>query len=335
MYQRLGYSCLAALSLAFFAAESRAGNLEPAGINLGATSFYDGFGRNGGGFVYLVYGQYSTASSFKDGRGNTEPIFNNPKFDVYALINQLAYVVPEPLFGDAAHFGFNFIVPFVGFDTHFDPPPPPPGIQLKDAGVGFGDITFGPLLQFRPIKLGEHTMFSHRVELDLIAPTGKYDPTKDINQSSNFLSFNPYWALTLLPYDGFELSVRLHYLYNFANTRPTGLPPPAASVSTAKAGQAFWVNFAASYEVIHTLHIGANGYYFRQFTDDEYRAIDGTAVAPETAGDPGKATIFGIGPGVFYEPGKQDKLYANFYFEPVVEARPQSMLLNLHYIHSF
>ena len=71
------------------AGDSHAGNLEPAGINLGATSFFDGFGRNEEGFVYLVYGQYGFARSVRDNSGNALPIFNNPKIDVFSLINPL------------------------------------------------------------------------------------------------------------------------------------------------------------------------------------------------------------------------------------------------------
>jgi hypothetical protein len=43
-----------ALTCASAPAEAPAANLEPAGINLGFTSFYDGFGRNEEGFTYLA-----------------------------------------------------------------------------------------------------------------------------------------------------------------------------------------------------------------------------------------------------------------------------------------
>jgi hypothetical protein len=318
------------------ATPSLAANQEPAGINLGGTSFFDGFGRNEEGFAYLAYGQYSFANSIKDNSGNSLPIFNKPKIDVYTLIDQLVYVLPEPLFGDSAHLGVTFIVPIVAFDTSFGPPPfpmaPPP---LQDNGVGLGDLTFGPFLQFRPTIAGGRPVFSHRLEADFIAPMGKYDPTKDINQGANFTSINPYWAATVLPLPGLEISARFHYLYNTKNSRPANPPPVMPAVSTAQAGQAAWVNFTASYEVIHTLHIGANGYYFRQFTKDKYRYADGTTNDGEALGDTGEAQVLGIGPGVFWDAAKDDKLFANVYFQTLVENRPQSDVVNLHWIHSF
>ena len=196
---------------------SFAGNLEPAGINLGFTSFFDGFGRNEEGFTYLLYANYAMADQINDDDGKPQPYFNDPQINAFVLINQLVYVLPEKLFNDSAHLGFDFILPVVAFDTSFAPPPPSPGVRLKDNGIGLGDITFGPLLQFRPIIAGGRPVFSTRIEFDVIVPTGKYDPDNDINQSSNFTSLNPYWAATVLPLPHLELSWRLHYLYNFKN----------------------------------------------------------------------------------------------------------------------
>jgi hypothetical protein len=326
-------------------ATSHAANLQPAGINLGATSFFDGFGRNEEGFTYLVYLQYGMADRINDDKGKALPYFNDPHINAFALINQLVYVLPEPLFGDRAHLGIDFLLPVVAFDTSFDPPPPAPGFQLKDNGIGLGDLTFGPLLQFRPVMLNGHPFFSHRVEVDFIVPTGKFDPYKDLNQGSNFTSINPYWAMTLLPFPHFELSARFHYLYNFKTDKPAlgylyGLtnPPP---VKNAQAGQAVWVNFAASYELPARLHWGVNGYFFQQLNLDRWTMNTGAvqsggAMENEyNLNDTGKASIFGIGPGVFFDAGEHDKLFANVYFQLMAHNRPQGNTFNLHWIHGF
>src|SRR5579859_7505599 len=146
---------------------SRAANQEPAGINLGSTSFFDGFGRNEEGFTYLDYLQYGRARSINGNDGKPLPYFNDPKIDAFIFVNQLVYVLPEKLFNDSAHLGINFILPVVAFDTSFAPAPPAPGVQLKDNGVGVGDLTFGPLLQFRPIIADGRPVFSTRVEFDV------------------------------------------------------------------------------------------------------------------------------------------------------------------------
>lgn len=333
-----GATLASALASALLPNEARAANQEPAGLNLGLTSFYDGFGRNEGGFVYLAYGVYSRSRSINGDDGKAEPVFNNPKLDAYILINQLVYVLPETLFGEAAHPGINLIVPVIGFDTSFSPPPPPPGIQLKDNGFGMGDPVIGAFLQFKPIMVDGRPVFSHRVELDLIVPIGAYDPHRDINQGSNFASFNPYWAVTGLPIKHLELSARFHYLYNAENLRPANPPPVMPAVVSAKAGQAFWVNFTASYEIIEKLHLGVNGYFFTQFTDDRYTYADGTqnnGEAVPALGDEGRARFLSLGPGVFWDVNKENKLFANAYFPLFSYNRPSSMVFNLHYIHSF
>ena len=144
--------------------------------------FLDGFGRNEEGFIYLNYLQYGRARSINGNNGRPLPYFNDPKIDAFVLVNQVVYVLPEKLFDDSAHLGIDFILPVVAFDTSFAPAPPAPGVQLKDNGIGVGDLTFGPLIQFRPIVVDSRPVFSTRVEFDVIAPIGSYDPEKDINQ---------------------------------------------------------------------------------------------------------------------------------------------------------
>ena len=153
-------------------------------------------------------------------------------------------------------------------------------------------------------------------------------------------SLNPYVAFTVLPIRGLELSARLHYLYNFVNRRPAysaeSLPPMAPVPFSAQAGQAFWANFAASYEIVHGLHLGVNGYYFKQFTDDQFTY--GT-VAPSdngrAVGDTGQAEFLTLGPGVLWDISKQNKLFANAYFALVTDNRPVTNQFLVHYIHSF
>src|SRR5580700_7587470 len=82
---------------------SRAANQEPAGINLGATSFYDGFGRNEEGFTYLNYLQYGRARSINGDNGKSLGVFNDPRIDAFVFVNQVIYILPEQLFNDSAH----------------------------------------------------------------------------------------------------------------------------------------------------------------------------------------------------------------------------------------
>jgi len=326
--------------MACWSTRALAANQEPAGINLGFTSFFDGFGRNEEGFTYLTYVQYAKVTSIADDAGDELPYFNNPEINAFVWLNQLVYVLPYELFGGSAHVGIDFIVPTVGFISSFDPPPPAPGFALKDNGVGLGDVVFGPLLQFRPTISGGRPIFSQRFEVDVIAPTGKYDPEKDLNQGANFTSLNPYWAATVLPLPHLEVSWRLHYLYNFANEKPalgrlyTLQVPP--DVKRSRAGQAVWANFAASYEILHGFDVGVNGYYFAQLKLDWYEMGDGSTNQGIFNTDLGKASFLGIGPGLMWSVDEHDKLFANVYTQTAVRNWPVAdLIVNLRWIHGF
>jgi hypothetical protein len=346
-FRRSTFAGLLALSAVFLTSPARAANLEPAGINLGGTSFMDGFGRNEGGFTYMAYLQYVMGRAINgslQAAGDDSkplPVFNDPKIDIVVLLNQLVYTVPTGLFGNRAHFAFDFLLPVVWINTSFSPPPPFPGTSLTGNGIGLGDFTFGPLLQFKPLLTASgRPVFSTRIEFDVIAPVGKYNPRIDINQSSNFVSLVPYWAMTVLPTAHWEISARLHYLYNFKNERPAigrlyGLqnPPPIAN---AQAGQATWVNFATSYDVYKGFSIGLNGYYFHQFNLDRWEWLNGTSYPGLMYNDSGKLRILAGGGGAMWAPAEMhDKITFNYYHQFWVENGLKSDVFNLRWLHAF
>ncbi|MBN1654919.1 MAG: transporter [Deltaproteobacteria bacterium] len=343
-----GLALWVALVSAFLPSSARAVGLQPQGINLGATSFYDGFGRNEEGFTYLAYLQWGHAETI-NGRsylGKVQPdkpiqYVLDPTINAFVLINQLVYTLPYELFGDSAHAGINFMIPMILFDATSNPNPPSNLIQ--DNGFGLGDITFGPMLQFRPVMAFGRPFFTNRIEFNITAPTGKYDPSKDINQSSNFTSLIPSWAVTLLYLPHCELSARFSYLYNFKNLNPTlgyilrnQLENPP-QIRYAQAGQAGWVNFAASFEFPETFHFGVNGYYFMQFNLDLWQMADGTSNPGDMSfNDYGKVTIFGIGPGAMWAIDEPNKVFANVYFQLIADNTAKNdFVINLRYIHSF
>ncbi len=314
----------AAAACAFGAPMAQAGNLEPAGLNLGGTSFFDGFGATQPGWAYLGYYQYQHYTSIKDNNGNDVTNIGNPKIDVWLMLNQLAYTTGATFFNGNAHLGFTGLLPLLHFNASDDPGSAIP-LSSND---GFGDLTFGPYLQFNPVISGGRPVYSQRIELDIIAPTGRYSSSTNINPSSNFWSINPYWAATWLPTPKTEVSWRLHYLYNFKNNDP-GLP----QTSSDKAGQAAWVNFTASYAVKPDLNVGINGYYFQQLTNDTYNsAIPGIA---QITGDTGKARFLGIGPGLFWKAGPTNMWAVNLYFQTDVRNHTQGKVINIHWTHPF
>ncbi len=233
--------------------------------------------------------------------------------DAWISLNQFIYQSDQKvLLG--GKWGIDVIVPLVYLDA--DPAAP-------DNAGGVGDVLVGPFLQWDPIMGPNGPKFMHRVELQMIFPTGKYDDSDALNPGSNFFSFNPYWAGTYFFTPRLTASCRLHYLWNAKNDDPfVGLPV----ADDTQAGEAFHANFALAYEFMpKKLRAGINGYYFRQTSDSEW---DGDSVS-------GREQVLGIGPGALYSFSQDDHLFFNAYWETNVKNRPDGERFQVRWVHHF
>jgi hypothetical protein len=200
-------------------------------------------------------------------------------------------------------------------------------VVLHDNGLGFGDTTIGPLYQSKPIMRHGRPVFSYRLEFDVNVPTGSFNSQKNINQGNGYWAINPYAAMTWLPTPKLEFSTRLHYLYNFATDRaPDPAPVPGFLFRNGQAGQVAWANFDGSYKVAEKLSIGVNGYYLKQFTDDQ---VNGVYVP-----DSKKEELY-IGPGAHIEINRRNLVNVNFYLPVETEGLPTGPQFNAMYIHPF
>jgi hypothetical protein len=272
---------------------------EPAGINLGGTSFMDGFGRTDPGFVYQQYFQIEHYNAINDSNGHSVPTFRGTDINSVVSLNQLIYVSPYHLLGGAL--GVDALLPIVNLNAAFSSTSP--AKLTANQGVTLGDLTWGPFLQMPPVIAGGRPVFAERFEFDVISPIGAYNRADDINPGSGFWSLNPFWAMTFLPTPNIEFSTRLNYLHNFENNSPAVGAPPF------RAGDAVWTNFAASYKVLPSLNLGINGYYFQQIQND---SVNGQT-RPKT-----RTTNFSLGLGAMYQPDAHNTFFVNAYL-PVIE----------------
>jgi hypothetical protein len=296
---------------------------EPA-VNTGLTSFMDGFGDpRGSGFVYSQFARLSVANSMKDGQGNDVPFFQDPRLMSVASLNQFIYSFKTD--GWLVHPGVYTILPLIYLDASAGAA----GMPLQDNGFGLGDMFFGAFLQFNPAMSTQGPFFAHRFEFTTLAPTGKYDSSKQLNPGANAWSLNPSWVATLLPLRFLEITARLNYLYNLRNT------DPGLGMDSTQAGQAVFCNFAVAGAILpwnpqrtaaHDLRAGVNGYYFKQITDSKANGV----------AQPGsREQIVAIGPGAMWTPTSRDIFWLNMYIELAAKNRMPSQVVQLRWAHMF
>jgi hypothetical protein len=90
-----------------------------AGLNLGLTSFFDGFGPTDGGFTYQLYLTFANATAIYDCCGDEVAVVRDPRISIFAVVNQLSHFLPESLFGGAVRPGIDFVLRLLMFDTSF------------------------------------------------------------------------------------------------------------------------------------------------------------------------------------------------------------------------
>jgi hypothetical protein len=254
-------------------------NLPP--NDLGLTSINDGVA--GPAILYEVFLGSQNSTKLTNSDGNEVPGDNS--LNNILFINHLAIVSKKPMLK-----GFpvtEILVPLVNVDIDF------PGAGLNESEFGLGDIIIGAGIQWPNKKLFGKTFF-HRFLLNAILPVGTYDDEKPVNVGNNVWSIMPYYAFTLYwdESNKWETSMRFRYMWNSKNNDPF----VALGVGDTQPGQAFYLNYAASYNLGKEFRIGMAGYFLQQLSDHE---IQGNSI-PDS-----KEMAFSVGPAFF----KQHKTF--------------------------
>ena len=194
---------------------------------------------------------------------------------------------------------------------------------MLTAQKGVGDAMVAAFIQWGPVMGLNGPRYAHRAEATIILPTGDYDRRNAVNPGSNFWSFSPYWAGTYWFSPKWTASTRLHYLWNAKNDDSSAFGPRVTSI---RAGQAVYANFATEYAVTPELKLGVNGYWLRQTTDTQANGAD----------VPGRREgVWAIGPGLLYNFSQHNVVVVNAFFEHDARNRPEGSRFQVRWIHHF
>ena len=290
-------------------------------INLGFTSYYDAVPPNGPGLYFTQYFHYIESRKFTDNKGH-DLLPHSAKEDLKGFVSmtQIIYTSPAKPFLNAMP-GIDVALPVVFTNLTYNSSGPFP----ENNSDGIGDLLVGPFLQWDPVmKKDGSPLMAHRVEFQLLFPTGKYSRNKEINPGSNFFSFNPYWASTWWITPRWTTSLRLHYLWNAKNEQPNR---SFGDVGNTQAGQAVHFNYTIDYAVIPSkLYLGINGYYLNQFTDTRVSGHDVSARSER---------VFAIGPGGLWSITPKLHMFFNTYFESHVRNRPEGFRSTIRFVYKY
>jgi hypothetical protein len=276
-------------------------------VNLGLTNFEDGFAAPG--WILQEFPDFFDASQLKNSEGRTVPGTNH--LISVSTTSHLVYVGEQRVAG--GWLAFEVLQPWVHLHADFGNGPP-------STVRGFADLTAGGGVQWAPIPVGGG-VFASRLMLDVTAPTGRYDDRQPVNLGNHFVAVNPYYALTY-EIRKFEVSARLHYLWNSTNHDPF----VGFGDHSVQAGQAFHMNYSASYEIVHNVRVGFNGYWLQQFTEDKANDI----ALPHSL----ERTV-GLGAGIQVLAGRMSWFHLNGYKETDVRNRPQGFSVTFRYTKAF
>jgi hypothetical protein len=270
-------------------------------VNLGLTNFEDGFAQPG--WFLQEFPDYYDANEFKDSGGSTVPGSNH--INSFATTTHVVYVAQQRLLG--GWIAFEALLPWVHVDVDL-------ANSLPTSVNGLADLTLGAGLQWEPKKIG-NGLFVHRVVLDVTVPTGQYSDQQPVNIGNNYVVIEPYYAVTY-EVGKIEYSARFHYLWNSVNHDPF----VGFGDSSTQAGQAFHMNYSASYEVVHNVRVGFNGYWLQQTTDHKANGVDIPYSLERT---------MGLGAGIQIFSGKTSWIHLNAYQEFDVRNRAQGFNVTL------
>ncbi len=301
--------------------------------NLGLTNALDG-AIPGPGIYMMAYSQFYFANEIDvndDVEASVKSILEDTEITTLAAVWQIAWISDYQILG--GYLGWNIVIPVVVLDSKGDINNFVSRGQIENTG-GLGDIITGPVIQWSGKSLFGKPYF-HRIELDVIFPTGKYSDEFLINPGANIVTINPYYAFTLFPTPKTDFSMRIHYAWNSTNDNP--YVDLYGTESDLQPGQNIHFNYTLEHNFYKSLWAGVAGYAMFQLNDDDLDNPGGLAAAIPGMADAlvQKESVFAVGPILSMTPLKNLLISWASAWEMGVKNRPEGFKTTFKILYGF
>lgn len=208
------------------------------------------------------------------------------------------------------------IIPLLSVEGQFTAQTPGGPVTVEGHDGGLGDIYFGAGMAW-------HTPTWHWLTvLDVITPTGQYDPKKPINAGNNAFIIEPVVAVSGLFQNGMEASAKFMYSYH---TRNSDFVESGTGIKGYQTGQAFHMDYMVNYALTKELKLGVTGWLWQGLENDK--------IGGQGRGDT-KDREFSMGPAVRYQNGKFG-LVGKYVLPVSAENRIEARQLWIDLVYSF
>lgn len=208
------------------------------------------------------------------------------------------------------------IIPLLTVEGKFNVQTPGGPVSVQGHDGGLGDIYFGAGMAW-------HTPTWHWLTvLDVITPTGQYNPNKPINAGNNAFIIEPVVAVTGLFQNGLETSAKFMYSYH---TKNSDFVEAGTGLKGYQTGQAFHMDYMVNYAVTKELKLGVTGWLWQGLENDKI----GGQKRPNT-----KDFEFSMGPAARYQNGKFG-LVGKYVLPVTTENRIEAQQLWIDLVYSF
>ena len=238
---------------------------------------------------------YYDADHTLDSSGNDRPGIADFNVHASAVTPRLQYVWSGvELWGANIETRIGFSV-FVDAHVSFDVQTPLGKIHRDSSSTGIGDMLIGPAL------LGWHSERFHQIAgVEFFLPTGKFDKTQIANTSRGYYAVGPTYLFTWFPTNAIEVSGSLIYLINGKNHD-----------TDYRSGDEVSFDYGLGYALTSAWQTGANGYLYKQVTDDKQNG--------QVVGDGNRGRVASMGPFVRYHPSPNWGITLKWQHEGLVE----------------